>query len=110
MQRKCTNLCASLKADYISNKINDKGSQKVLFNITHSLLHRNKPQPLPTHLDPHVLADEFADYFVGNITMIQEAFPDPVRDCRVNSNVMMDLPTIDSIVPTTFEELKKIIL
>ena len=57
MQRKVINLCASLKADYISNKIDDnKGNEKVLFNI----LHRNKTKPLLTQTDPQVFADEFA--------------------------------------------------
>ena len=58
MQRKVTNLCASLKADYIGNKINDNnGNQKVLVNITNSLLHRNMTKQLPTQLDPQVFGD-----------------------------------------------------
>ena len=69
-----------------------------MFTITNFLLNRKKSKPLSTHLDPQVVADEVADYFVDKIKKIWEAFPYSVREY---TNVMMDVPTtIMMDVPT----------
>ena len=103
----CVNLCAKLKAEHFVSKIDEnKGNQKALFNITNSLLHRNNSRPLPSHVDSQKLADEFAEYFVGKIKKIREAFPEP--DQHICDQIKV--PTLETLEPTTEEELRKIIM
>ena len=107
LHHRCVDLCDKLKADHYVSKIDEnKGNQKALFNITNSLLHRKKVGPLPSHVDSQKLADEFAEYFVGKIKKIHEAFPDREQHIHCETKV----PTLGSLDPTTEEELRKVIM
>jgi hypothetical protein len=102
-QDKVIKQCTSLKADYFNNKVNDnRGDQKTLFQVANSLLHRNKSKPLPMHTDTQILANDFADYFVGKIKKIRESFPAPDSE-SLSENV--SVPLLETLEPTTCEEL-----
>ena len=95
-------LCTKIHVD------DNRKDQKPLFRLANNLLHKNKSKPLPTHCDPRALADEFEEYFVDKISKIHSSFPGVNNDPCVNEDVKV--PSLDHLLPTTCETLKKIIM
>ena len=104
-----TSMCSTAKSNFYTNKIlENKGNKKELFNVANGLMHRNKTKPLPTHIDPKELADDFADYFSTKISKIREAFPP--SDLQPHLEDKCDAPLFDTLQPTCEAELKKLIM
>ena len=61
------------KKESISNKIIECGNNsKTLYNFVANLTNTIQENPLPEHLDPEKLSNEFADYFIGKIQTIRD--------------------------------------
>jgi hypothetical protein len=108
-QCKVTKLCTVAKSSYMCEKIHEsKGNQKQLFKIANDLLYRKKARPLPSHTDPEVLANDFADFFSNKISKIYESFLG-TNGCPHSTDELTS-SLFDTLHPTCESELRKLIM
>ena len=109
-QQNVNKLCAKAKTDFYSGKIEETNKdQKKLFQVSNELLHRKKVSSLPSHADPSELADKLADYFSDKIEKIRDTFNPSSDSSSLLEPAPDDVPILTELLPTTEEELKKII-
>lgn len=86
-----SSLIKKTKENYYFNTIQEnKGNQKVLFNIVTRLLHRNTESCYPTAPSSEVLANRFADFFYQKIEVLRNilfARYTPVANSLVDAQV-----------------------
>ena len=101
-------LLSTVKKNYYNNGIEScEGDQKKLFNIVNTLLQRKSAMPLPTHMDPTALAEDFSDFFMSKISKIRDSIrndssasspppllPPPVPPATLNT---FELATVDEV-------------
>ena len=72
-KQRVSHLIDQAQKQYYSSYIADcSGDQKRLFGIINKLLNRKKQPVFPNTNNDKDLANQFCDYFVGNITNIQQ--------------------------------------
>ena len=94
----CSNLITATQHKYYLDKITDnKNNNKVLFNITNTLLRNKDPLPLPPTQDLKTLADEFNYFFKDKIANIMNNLR-PTRPADVNPEYIESKPLTPHVV------------
>lgn len=110
MQRKkCAQLAISKRTQFFSNLIQkSEGDQRALFNLVFTVMDkRNTSRILPQFENPTVLANQFNHFYSNKVLQIRNKIkPSNLRcDFRQNFHGVV----MESLRPTTVDELRKII-
>ena len=90
----------------IKDEINDcRGDTKKLYKLVANLTNTASQNPLPETLDDELLANEFAEFFIGKIQKIRNDLDDlPLYEPSESA-----VPTFSSFKPMSSEEVLKVI-
>jgi hypothetical protein len=101
-------LLLSTKTAHYSKKVEDScGNQKALFKIVDDLLHRKAEHPLPSRNSDHILANEFADFFVQKIDIIRSGILRKNPNCNV---IPRDTAILSHFQEASEDEVRRIIM
>ena len=109
-QRKlCSELVISKRSQYFSNIISKcEGDQRALFKVVSTVMDKRKSSGVLPHFEnPKLLANKFNNFYSNKVKQIRNNIvpPKSVPGYRRNFNGV----TMESIMPTTVEELRKVI-
>ena len=108
-QKKCSKLVTAKRTHYFADLITKcEGDQRALFNIVNTVMDKRKTSgQLPQFHDSKTLANKFNNFYSNKVIQIRNKIKPSVlnQDCRKSfSGVGME-----SLMPTTVEELRVII-
>ena len=104
-----TTLTDLAKTSYYTDLISNCETQGQLFKAVEKLLHQKGKGKLPSHSGQSELAERFAQFFDTKIRDIHKSFPSDVDDTSKVHSGSLELPCLETLVPTCGSEVLKVI-
>ena len=104
-----TTLTDLAKTSYYTDLISNCETQGQLFKAVEKLLHQKGKGKLPSHSGQSELAERFAQFFDTKIRDIHKSFPSDVDDTAKVHSGSLELPCLETLVPTCGSEVLKVI-
>ena len=98
------------KTSYYSNLVSEADDHKDLFKIIDKLCHKKNDNILPEHKSSKELANRFAEFFTNKIVNIRKHLESITSQNHENPTENNQTSKLETLEPTSPEELKKIIM